>query len=549
MKNARKILMAALAVALVGGIAVLPQTAGFIGTSVTVHAASTYTFEDGVLTISGSGTMERIYDSTIQTTAKEVIIGEGITTISNGAFYGFSALKKATLPSTLTRISSSAFMNTGLEEITIPAGVTYVDSGAFYGNTSLKKATFKGVPTNLYPAIFQNCTALEEIVFEVYSPIAFTNSQRNFFYSLPDNVTIVLPAGSNYNGNEITEEYIKNTFRSTVKVRTTDNRGANVSFDVDPAFTVTIPDKVDLADTDVTAAITGQDILLENDKHVVVSLTDAANTVNDTEFTVKTAEGAEANYQIKKDDTALKLNDEIVRFVYDGTENTFSQQLTFTAPTNVSYAGTYRDTLTFTVAVETPVHVTGVTLDRTSVTTSYGQTVQLAATVNPDNATFPTVTWTSSKEDVATVDHNGNITTTGTGYTTIKATADGKSATCTVKVLPAETNQYNKDSDGIGEGIVLSFGDTVDTTGTSKRIKVIGTMPLETPAGNTAYWYENYDQGEIKFDMNSFEADENKLLLHSEYGTYQYAAGANKAFKIKYDADLNRWFIEQVDKT
>ena len=357
MKNARKILTAALAVALVGGVAVLPQTGSFIGTSVTVHAESNYTFEDGVLTISGSGTMERIYDSTIQATAKEVIIEEGITTISNGAFYGFSALKKATLPSTLTRISSSAFMNTGLEEITIPAGVTYVESAAFYGNSSLKKATFKGVPSTLYPAVFRGCTALEEIVFEVYSPIAFKGSNAQFFYSLPNNVTIVVPAGSTIYGNEMTEEYIKNTFASTVKVRTTDNRGANVSFDVDPAFTVTIPDKVDLADTDVTAAITGQDILLENDKHVVVSLTDAANTVNDTEFTVKTAEGAEANYQIKKDDTALKLNDEIVRFVYDGTENTFSQQLTFTAPTNVSYAGTYTDTLTFTVAVETPVHV------------------------------------------------------------------------------------------------------------------------------------------------------------------------------------------------
>ena len=547
MKNARKILMAALAIALVGGVAVLPQTGGFIDTSVTVHAASTYTFENGVLTISGSGTMERIYDNTIQTTAKEVIIEEGITTISSGAFYGFSALKKVTLPSTLTTIESSAFYGTSLEEITIPAGVTYVGSGAFLRITSLKKVTFKSVPTNFNSGVFQECSALEEIVFEVYSPIAFGYYAR-FFYALPNNVTLVVPAGSTIDGNEMTEEYIKNHFGSTVKVRTTDNRGANVSFDVDPAFTVTIPEKVDLANTEVTATITGQDILLENDKHIVVSLTNAANTVDDTVFTVKTAEGAEANYQIKKGDAALKLNDEIIRFVYDGTENTFTQELTFTAPTNVSYAGTYTDTLTFTVAVETPVHVTGVTLEQTNVTTTYGQTVQLDATVAPDNATFPTVTWTSSKEEVATVDQNGLVTTTGTGYTTITATADGKSATCTVKVLPTDTNQYNKDSDGIGEGIVLSFGDTVDTTDTSKRIKVKGTMPLEIPGGGTSYWYENV-QGEIQFDMYSFEADENKLLLHSVNGTYQYVAGANKAFKIRYDAGLDRWFIEQVDKT
>lgn len=544
MKNARKILMAALAIALVGGVAVLPQTTDFIGTSVTVHAASTYTFEDGVLTISGSGTMERIYDNTIQTTAKEVIVEEGITILGYSAFYGYTALKKVTLPSTLTSIYSSAFYGTSLEEITIPAGVTYVNSAAFYGNTSLKKATFKSVPTTLYPAVFQGCTALEEIVFEVYSPIAFTRNNAQFFYSLPNNVTIVVPAGSTINDNEMTEEYIKNTFGSTVKVRTTDNRGANVSFDVDPAFTVTIPEKVDLAATDVTAEITGQDILLENDKHVVVSLTDAANTVDDTVFTVKTAEGAEANYQIKKGDTALKLNDEIIRFVYDGTVHTFTQELTFTAPTNVSYAGTYTDTLTFTVAVETPVHVTGVTLDRTNVTTTYGQTVQLDATVAPDNATFPTVTWTSSKEDVATVDQNGLVTTTGTGYTTITATADGKSATCTVKVIPADAKQYNKDSAGIDEGIVLSFGDTVDTTDTSKKIKFTTTMDLYRDNGMSR-WYPDEERPYI----DGFEGDEVNLLVYSEGTTYWFVPGANKAFKIKYDANLDRWFIEQVDKT
>ena len=72
-------------------------------------------------------------------------------------------------------------------------------------------------------------------------------------------------------------------------------------------------------------------------------------------------------------------------------------------------------------------------------------------------------------------------------------------------------------------------------------------MPLNVPSGDgTAYWYEPADIG---FDMNSFEADETKLLLHSAYGTYQYAGGANKAFKIRYDASLDRWFVEQVDKT
>ena len=68
-----------------------------------------------------------------------------------------------------------------------------------------------------------------------------------------------------------------------------------------------------------------------------------------------------------------------------------------------------------------------------------GATVQLVATVLPEEATDKTVTWTSSDEDVATVDENGVVTAVSGGMTTITATtAEGFSATCkvTVKSFP-----------------------------------------------------------------------------------------------------------------
>lgn len=54
-----------------------------------------------------------------------------------------------------------------------------------------------------------------------------------------------------------------------------------------------------------------------------------------------------------------------------------------------------------------------------------GENVQYTATVIPDNATHPEVTWDSSDKEVATIDQSGNVTIVGAGTTTITATAGG----------------------------------------------------------------------------------------------------------------------------
>ncbi len=80
---------------------------------------------------------------------------------------------------------------------------------------------------------------------------------------------------------------------------------------------------------------------------------------------------------------------------------------------------------------------TSITLNRTSYTTVEGRTFKLTATVKPSNASYKTLNWSSSDEDVAIVDSNGNVTAVAEGTVTIKATAkdnSGKTATCFVIV-------------------------------------------------------------------------------------------------------------------
>lgn len=124
-----------------------------------------------------------------------------------------------------------------------------------------------------------------------------------------------------------------------------------VTFVAEPTYTVTIPAEITLTDSDVTAEIKAEDVMLETGQTIDVTLADAANAVDDMQFTVMTEDGAAANYQIKKDGTALKLNDTAAEFLFDGTTDSFSQELTFTAPTNVENAGEYTDTLTFNISI------------------------------------------------------------------------------------------------------------------------------------------------------------------------------------------------------
>ena len=81
----------------------------------------------------------------------------------------------------------------------------------------------------------------------------------------------------------------------------------------------------------------------------------------------------------------------------------------------------------------TLVEPTGVELNTTNKTMVVNTTDKLVATVKPDNAKDKTVTWSSNKPNVITVDKNGNIKAVGLGEATITVkTSNGKTATTKV---------------------------------------------------------------------------------------------------------------------
>lgn len=76
-----------------------------------------------------------------------------------------------------------------------------------------------------------------------------------------------------------------------------------------------------------------------------------------------------------------------------------------------------------------------VTLDETNLVMEKGDVFHLKATVTPNDDYAPSVTWSSSNSNVASVNDMGFVTAEGTGTATITARAGNATATCQVRVV------------------------------------------------------------------------------------------------------------------
>ncbi|MDF9828808.1 Ig-like domain-containing protein [Parabacteroides sp. PF5-6] len=97
--------------------------------------------------------------------------------------------------------------------------------------------------------------------------------------------------------------------------------------------------------------------------------------------------------------------------------------------------GAKADTCTLTVVAKA-VAVTGVKLNKTTLSLTEGASEKLTATVTPNDATNKTVSWKSSDASIAIVDSDGRIVALKPGIIAITATTEdgGKTATCAVTV-------------------------------------------------------------------------------------------------------------------
>ncbi|MCQ2347720.1 MAG: InlB B-repeat-containing protein [Paludibacteraceae bacterium] len=146
----------------------------------------------------------------------------------------------------------------------------------------------------------------------------------------------------------------------------------------------------------------------------------------------------------------------------------------------------------------TTVSVTGVTLNKSELSLTVGNTETLTATIAPENATNKNVTWSSDKEGVATVE-DGVVTAVAAGTATITVTTEdgSKTATCTVIVTSAG-KQYATSVDFAA----IAKEVKIDKTSTVAVSSVLNDNHYNISSTSKAEWdYQTSDNtGEKKAD-------------------------------------------------
>ena len=155
--------------------------------------------------------------------------------------------------------------------------------------------------------------------------------------------------------------------------------------------------------------------------------------------------------------------------------------------------------------------VTGIKLDADEMKLSVGDVGTLKATVEPTDATEKTITWTSDKPSIATVDANGNVTGVAVGTATITAQAGGKTATCTVTVSKKAGSISYAETE-IGK----SVGDDAFTNELTK----VGDGTVSYASDNTAVATVNATTGEVTI-VGAGTANITATVADSD--TYSYA--------------------------
>ena len=134
--------------------------------------------------------------------------------------------------------------------------------------------------------------------------------------------------------------------------------------------------------------------------------------------------------------------------------------------------------------------VEGIILDKTEGILNVGNTVTITATVAPEVATNPAVTWSSSDESVATVDETGKVTAVAAGNATITATSEDDSSVSadyelTVQQKKAATTTKNNYSGSTSAGASTAPSYTAPAQAVTPSAPAVET-PAPAPAPDPA---------------------------------------------------------------
>ena len=378
------------------------------------------------------------------TELKEVTLPNIRQNIMAGMFEGCTSLEKIVLPETVTAIRESAFKNcTSLKDITWSKAPEIIESNAFRNCSALKEVTIPGTVKSIGDCAFLNCDALTTVTI----PDSVTSIGKQVFYDCDALTTVKLGSGlteipaSTFEHCDVLE-----SLRIPRRVTTI---GDNAFKDCVKLTSITIPRSVTKISSNAfsypkiltiygVAGTYAETFAKENSiKFVDQQIKATAASLDKTELTINKGAAAQLNLSVtpenftdivdwKSTDTNIVTvsNNGVVKAVGVGT-----------ATVKVTVGDV---SATCKVTVLQP--VTGINLNKSSLTMDALGTFQMTASVYPDSANDKRITWSSSDPAIASVDENGLVTALKKGTATITAAAmDGSGVKSTCKVTVSNT--------------------------------------------------------------------------------------------------------------
>ena len=414
--------------------------------------------------------------------------GKEIDQVWTSGFEGSASLTDITIPASIGRLGTAAFESTGLTHVTIPDTVQQVDPAVFQNCTELVSVKLPAGLAEIDQYMFANCTSLQYVDM----PDSITKINIYAFHNCTSLTSLALPKGLTslsvgcfekcYNLQHVVVPPSVINFPK-------DDVGVYNPFKYSPVTVYVQKGSTgdrffnnNLAELQASATASGGSLAVVTLNSVAdpasidvssLELIDAGRQISVAgKFRIGSylnvqplTSGSDYNaFSAKANGKAFQAYD--LSLLPSGTTASGPFTLTIGQPEGYASSATlyganasalttaYADNcFTASLSALGPValinvkeatggtEVTSVTLNKYTLNLEVGKTGKLTATVLPASAADKSITWSSSKTDVASVSSNGTVTAKKAGTAVITATAtNGKSASCTVTVTGGTTD-------------------------------------------------------------------------------------------------------------
>ena len=339
---------------------------------------------------------------------EKIEIPETVTTIGSDAFYKCTSLTEINIPDTVLTVGSYAFGGCkNLEKVHLPKNIKNIEKGTFKDCSVLKDITIPDTVMKIGDVAFSGCTALPQITLpasvQTIGDKAFSHCEALADVKLSEGLTSIGSYAFEYN-IALPKVTLPNTLESLGERAF---QYCDVLADVDlGAGLKVIPEYCFYEDPAL------QKVILPY-QFTTVNASAFANCTKLTDITFnRNVSSVDASALSYKDKTTIH-----------GVKGTYAE--TFASDNGFKFE-----------ALNAP--ATGITLSKEKIEIAKDKSIRLTASLTPVD-TSDELTWTSSNEEVATVE-DGVVKAVGLGEAEIVAMAGSVTKSCPVKVYQGVNN-------------------------------------------------------------------------------------------------------------